>query len=1666
MHWQMLIFSHWRLNIWCTQRERSVANMPVMATSTKHAWWSDLRHSGLVVAPALLEEAFPDGPVEPTYNKYQRLRERYTSFDTWYQRSRAYEPGSNHRPLYDWLDGVLDIFLGHEGHRWQKGNNIAPQWKHDTLMRERLSPQRILFRDSSQRDPQLFVWVEQTRQLGHGARAAYGKLLELLRAQNVKLGLMTNGRQFRLCYAGLDYDSWVEWDADAWFAEEELRRQLYGFYTLLGPAGMNLPAPTAKSFPLLEAAEASRSRLGEQVRESIELLLNELNQAVQAKPELLERVRLSPRSGALSQKRLMEALYQAAVRIIMRLVIILFSEARDLLPRSLATYHVSYGLEGLYEQLRSAVRDEGRLALDERENAWPRLLSLFSLIHDGSTLTALPVQSYGGLLFRPGDSNDPDATLRAISLFESMEVPISDATVLRLLDLLKNGRLKIRRGNSSTWVRGPVDFSELRTEYIGLMYQGLLDFNLHKTDESMIFLNLGQEPVLPLNLLEKMDDQQLRDLLKKLRVEKSAGPVAAEGEESEEVVEEAEEPVADGAENEEVPVEDVDEEEEDEDEATTLTEADLRRQRALQWAERAVEVAGLVRKPRGKAKDSLYLYEQEREKQARALIKRVLDQGEFYLVRRGGTRKGSGTFYTSPQLAVPITRRTLEPLLYTTAEDGTRLPRKPEEILALKVCDPACGSASFLVAALHYITDALFQSLVYYRRINAIPDENGVYIRITLPFGEPSRARPEEELLPVRADDERLEPMTKARLRRYVVERCLYGVDLSPLAVELARMSLWIETMDRDLPFTFLDHKIKVGNSLVGAWFDTFREYPVMAWLRDGGDARHTNGVRYKPNEWTNAIKQTRNDVIKPEIVEQIRASLPQLFREDVQQTPEGIHDQMTNEMEQIHRMPIESIREREERYRAMQDRTEYQEMKRAFDRWCAAWFWPGDELACAPTPRNFYNPSARTREIVDELANELHFFHWEIEFPEVFARREHGFDAVLANPPWEISKPVSLEFFSDYDPLYRAYGKQEALREQRHLFELDAGIEREWLLYQAYFRGMSNWVGRAASPFGDPIVPDMESFTILRGKKGAELHKLWRQRRSKYQSYCDGAEPFRYQGAADLNTYKLFLEVAHHCLKTGGRLGMLVPSGLYTDRGSAELRRLFLDHCRWLWLFGFINHRRIFSIHSAFKFVALLLEKGGRTDTLRVTFNQEQLEQLEQPEPVLLDFPREQVERFSPRSLAIIEAQTARDLAILEKLYSHTVLLGDQHAGSWQIQYATEFHMTNDSRLFPPLPQWQARGYRPDGYGRWRDDAGNIALPLYEGRMIGAFDPSKKGWVSGKGRGAVWRDIPFDDKVIQPQYLVAYKDSQERIGKPGSSKISFMSIGSATNARSMYASVVDNLPCGHSLAIIKITSLRFSDIIALAGVLNSFTCDYAMRNRLGGLNLSYFVIAETPLIPPARLLPTPCARLAARLSLIMPCFARQWLELRAAYPELEWQHWRQLWAITPHERLRLRCILDAMIAELYGLEYDDFAWILRDDRINAKGFWRVDKDKPPELRHTTLALAAFKRLKEVGFAAFCQEDWQFPPEVAERLGPRFTAWQQEGSVGESWAECEGHAARMQIDGLVSPGPVMPGERIAGNNAAYDERSDGAGSRIGEKAEAWQLDLWDSDARA
>src|SRR5262249_26242669 len=158
---------------------------------------------------------------------------------------------------------------------------------------------------------------------------------------------------------------------------------------------------------------------------------------------------------------------------------------------------------------------------------------------------------------------------------------------------------------------------------------------------------------------------------------------------------------------------------------------------------------------------------------------------------------------------------------------------------------------------------------------------------------------------------------------------------------------------------------------------------------------------------------------------------------------------------------------------------------------------------------------------------------------------------------------------------------------------------------------------------------------------------------------FADSAHVYRYQGSADLNLYKLFLEQAHSLLRPKGRLGFIVPSGLYSDYGTGDLRRLLLDQCRWEWLFGFENRQKVFDIDSRFKFNALIVEKGGETRTIRAAFMRRRLEDWEFAEAFVTQYTRDQIDRFSPLSKAILEIESSDDVEILTKIYSNSVLLG-----------------------------------------------------------------------------------------------------------------------------------------------------------------------------------------------------------------------------------------------------------------------------------------------------------------------------------------------------------------------------------------------------------------------
>ncbi len=1624
-------------------------------------WWSSLKHGGLLIAPSKLMECFPYGTFPLRRDKTEALRRSVTL-------ARAGGSDATSRLL----DTVFDEVLGLSPDGWKKGNAVDASWGHKMANGRSVKPRRIWMAPNGWTFP-VFV-TEDSQRLGIGrGRREISLVVEWLRRTGRLIALITNGVQWRLIHAGSDYEAWCEWDVEFWFESGNPAPQLDALRILLGSDSLTAAEPDELP-ALVQAILASRqgqaelsTLLGERVRQAVELTIRESAGTLRDLDNDAETRR---------------AIYVAATRVVMRCVVVLFAEARDLLPRDNPIYHGSYGIQGLREQLDRQAGGRGHERLRDRCSAWPRMLSLFRLVYEGSDHEALPVLRYGGGLFVPGDRNSKDLILKALGAFEDTRNTPADATVHRILELLCRSKVKVRQGRGSIWVEAPVDFSDLSSEYIGILYEGLLDYELRRTeaDESILFVNVGDQPALPLSRLEQMDDKTLSSLVEKFKKSRKLdGEDAEENDDEEEPLEDEE-----SEEEPEVPIEVIPDQDVDDGD-----EARLCRERAHAWAIRAVMAGKLVAKPRGRlTAESQARYEQAVEAAAHALVTRIVLPGDWFLVRWGGTRKGAGTFYTRPQLAVPTTRRTLQPLAYDPLRkeidqrSGLEIirewaPKLPEEILSLKVCDPAMGSGSFLVAALRFLTQALYESLYHHGRIEA----HGESALCRLADGKDTNSLL-EETLPVSPDDPDFEERLKARLKRYVVERCLYGVDLDPLAVELGQMALWIETMDRELPFEFLDHKLKCGNSLVGCWFDRFLDYPVLAWNREGGDKEHRNGTHFERAAWTNAIKSKR-EAVKSDMARLL--GQPELFAENkAAQFALETREKALKDVEYVHSLSIGDEDTRSQAYKDLFHGSQaIMRLRRDLDTWCAIWFWPSDKLADAPMPLSQFKPVSETNLIVEDIARVHRFFHWELEFPDVFRSNGSGFDAVVGNPPWETQKPNSKEFFSNHDPLYRSYGKQEAIGKQRELFTETSEIEKEWLEYSSRFKALSNWTKNAARPFGDPEEVG-ENFSFTRSStRNLASHATWQERRKNRKGYADPAHPFRHQGSADINTYKMFLEISHALVSTSGRIGMIVPSAVYTDKGSTELRELFLKHCRWEWLFGFENRDAIFDIHRSFKFCPIIVQKGGETKAIRTAFMRRSLHDWEVGDKFAIAYPREQVELFSPAFKAILELQSQRDLEAIERLYSNSILLGDEGPDSWGIKYRTEFHMTNDSKLFPPRLQWESQGLRPDAYGRWlqwsrsvqeapiagevgwvpllgagwvpESDVVEVALPVYEGRMVGQFDFSQKGWVSGKGRTAVWREIPWQAKALEPQFLMSaddYAGAKDKDGLPKARrgiKVGYMDVASATNSRTMIATLVADMPCGNKVPVL---STRIpARVPVLCAVLNSFVYDYCLRQRLGGLTINYFILAETP-VPRltgdgetiADLVSTLTLRLGAThcsFSLVLdqlPRVARAWAD-------------RRWWALTPHERTRLRCILDAVVAELFGLDYDDLSWILRDcdrpinvlrdnafsRRLDPKGFWRVDKEKDPALRHTVLSLMAFHSLKEMGLRAFVEqndgEGWFLPEKlcltdygfghdeqarehqpVASRLGPRFLPWQLELSSEESWEECERHAENLR----------------------------------------------------
>ncbi len=497
----------------------------------------------------------------------------------------------------------------------------------------------------------------------------------------------------------------------------------------------------------------------------------------------------------------------------------------------------------------------------------------------------------------------------------------------------------------------------------------------------------------------------------------------------------------------------------------------------------------------------------------------------------------------------------------------------------------------------------------------------------------------------------------------------------------------------------------------------------------------------------------------------------------------------------------------------------------------------------------------AKKRPLMTSDMQALNPFHWGYEFDEIIETRG-GFDVIITNPPWEVFKPQDEEFFAQYDDSIRQKRANRVEKRRRKAQLLaDEAIRKAYLAYQSGYRHVSAFY-RSAPQYQNQI-------SRVNGRK---------------------------QGS-DINLYKLFTEQCFHLLRPGGACGIVIPSGIYTDLGTKQLRQMLFDKTEISGLYGFENRQAIFEgVDSRFKFVVLSFEKGGATVSFPAAFMRHDVTELETfPAEDSLQIGLELLRRSSPSSLSVTEFKSDIDLSIVEKMLRFP-LLGEELPGKWTVKLSREFDMTIDSDLFHDAP----------GRGR---------LPLYEGKMIWQFEhgyAAPRYWIdeaAGRARVLGKRGVDTGQVLDYQAYRLAHR-----------------SIARSTDTRTLVASVLPPTFAGHSLNVWS--SMQPAVLFAAVSFANSLVLDWMLRLSVSA-NITMFFIYQLPV--PRLQEGEPYFDAIVERSARLICTAPEYDDL-AREVGLGGHH---NGAAAPAERAQLRAELDGMIAHIYGLSDAEFAHVL-----------------------------------------------------------------------------------------------------------------------------------------
>lgn len=863
-------------------------------------------------------------------------------------------------------------------------------------------------------------------------------------------------------------------------------------------------------------------------------------------------------------------------------------------------------------------------------------------------------------------------------------------------------------------------------------------------------------------------------------------------------------------------------------------------------------------------------------------------------------RKGSGSYYTPDDLVRLILTETLEPLVeqrkqafrdkiaQLTASDHPD-DRKlsilktfdpATKLLDLKICDPAMGSGHFLVSLVDFLADQVITAMA--EAEEDAPKDWGDYIS---PLGE--RIETIRGTIQTNADARNWTIDTdqlddRHIIRRMVLKRCIYGVDKNAMAVELAKVALWLHTFTVGAPLSFLDHHLRCGDSLFGSW------------VKPGIEKAATYGTPLLLHE---PMKRALRAASKMQIVEGLTdAEIAEAHRSaDVFAEVQDMTAPLDALLKLIHALDWLDIK----------DKPGKAALKVFFD----GQF--GDPLAIAigkRDPKIKREADQRFAEILTDartLIAEENFLNWQVTFPGIWSDWEGealtgGFDAVVGNPPWDRMKLQQVEWFAE---------------RRRDIALAQRASDRKRMI-------------DALETAGDPLAQD-----YAKASQRAEAGTRMARQGGNYPLLSGG----------DVNLYSLFVERAMTLVQPTGLIGLLVPSGIASDKTAAPFFKGVATQGRLKALYDFENKKVFFPhVHASFKFCAFVASPSPTEFEARCAFYLHNVTELADPERCFSLSPAD-FARVNPNTGTAPIFRSRRDATLTAAIYSNAVPLVDRSSGdavkAWPVKYATMFHMTNDSGLFRTKAELDEKeGAYPTGGNRY-DSAAGPWVPLYEGKMVQAYDHRAANVVvNPENQHRPAQPFPATPEqqsdpnwLPDPQFWVPEAECGWSLQ---GWVLGFKEITAATNVRTMIASLFPAVGFGNKVPLLK-PETEGRDEWLLCANLNSVLFDFATRQKVQGQTLNLFIVEQLPVISPERFETTrfglkTAAEIirAAVLELTytahdMAPFARDMGHVdegSTVLPPFAWDATR---------RLDLRAKLDAVFFHLYGLtDRDDIRYI------------------------------------------------------------------------------------------------------------------------------------------